>query len=200
MNMPRQSTTAPRWLGLALGLAAMMAGASAIASQQETVSPEERKAIAERADQERDERRPDRESWTSGLSRSADDDERDDQQDTGRATGDGRDDSAADAEELAEDADSARPEESWISGLPARDPDWEDTDKIDAQQAQRAERERSAEHDRDDEAKREPVAEKTLERIIESRREVAEPAGSAVTDETEMTKDDEDADGPPDSS
>lgn len=196
MNMPRQSTTAPRWLGLALGLAAMMAGASAIASQQETVSPEQRKAIAERAEQERDEHRSDRESWTSGLSRSPADDQPNQQQGAPRATADVMEHSAADAEELAEDADSARPDESWTSGLPAREPDWEDTDRIDDREAQSASREHSAEQVGDDDAKRKPVPENTVEQIIESRREGAKPDGSTGTGETEKTKDKQDADRP----
>ncbi|NGX15354.1 hypothetical protein [Wenzhouxiangella sp. XN24] len=158
MNTPRQSTTFPRWLVLAIGVTAMMSGTGATAGQHEAVSPEQREELQKRE-------------------QAAEDPE-------------------ALAEE-AEDAGEAKPQESWISGLPTRDQDWEDTDKIDEAAAERAGRQRAARQEEDAASDIEPVPDETVEQIIETRREGASGSGPA---QEEADNDEDDADGPPDRS
>ena len=198
MNMPRQSPTIPRWLVLAIGVAAMISGTDAMAGQHEAVPPEQVEKLEERAQQKNEAKKPDRESWTSGMSRQQEERERKQQREAERARTKAGEQAAADPEALAEEAEETeyvKPEESWISGLPTRGQEWEpeDTEKIDETAAERAARQRAARQEEGTATDSEPVPDETVEQIIEKRS--GGPAGSASAED-----DDEDTDGPPDGS
>jgi len=202
MNMPRQSTKFPRWLVLAVGLAAMMSGTGAMAGEHETVPPEQREELQKRAQQESEAKKPDRESWASGMSRQQEERERMEQQEAERAAKKAREQAAKDPQALAEEAEKSgdvKPEESWVSGLPVRGQEWEpeDTEKIDESAAERAARQRAARQEEGATTDRGAVPDETVEQIIETRRDGAAGSGPA---EEEAENDEEDTDGPPDGS
>jgi len=194
MNMPRQSTTFPRWLVLAIGVAAMMSGTGTMAGQHEAVPPEQVEKLEERAQEKNEAKKPDRESWTSGMSRQQEEGERKQQREVERAKTKAGEQAAVDPEALAEEAEETehvKPEESWVSGLPARGQEWEpeDTEKIDETAAERAARQRAARQEKSTSTDSEPVSDETVEQIIEKR------SGDAAKDD-----DEDDTDGPPDGS
>src|SRR6056297_664822 len=159
MNMPRQSTTFPRWLVLAIGVAAMMSGTGTMAGQHEAVPPEQVEKLEERAQEKNEAKKPDRESWTSGMSRQQEEGERKQQREVERAKTKAGEQAAVDPEALAEEP--------------------EDTEKIDETAAERAARQRAARQEKSTSTDSEPVSDETVEQIIEKR------SGDAAKDDDE---------------